>query len=182
MRQWSSEQATTGQTITYSGLFGPLGLNYFNPNTSNAIDTSNLTGYTYAQEHLLGNLLVSNGGVLTVPLAQIVASGNIAIPSQWAGGIGTFLEFGRGRAPSNNGTYNVLGGPATTDPGHLDYATNQIVGGGVPEPSTLILAAPRRTRIAGVATAGVILAAWFQRVPRRTDEEGLLKTPKTGRS
>ena len=53
-----SNNATTGQTMTYSeGLFGPLGLNYFDPNPSNAIDTLKTSGYTYSQEHVLGNLL-----------------------------------------------------------------------------------------------------------------------------
>ena len=60
--------------------------------------------------HVLGNLLVANGGTLTVPLAQIVASGNVAIPSNFAGGAGTFLELG-------TPIYNVLGGPVGTDPG-----------------------------------------------------------------
>ena len=132
--------ATTGQTMTYTGVFGPPGLEYFNPNASNAIDTSSVFGYTYAQEHVLGNLLVSNGGVLTVPLAQIVASGNISIPSQYAGGRGTFLILGDPGVLSSPGMgiYNVLGGPATTDPGaYLDYATNTIV----PEPTTFVLAA-----------------------------------------
>ena len=41
----------------------------------------------------MGDLLVANGGTLTVPLAQVIASGNIAMPSP-GGGAGTFLEVG----------------------------------------------------------------------------------------
>jgi hypothetical protein len=115
---------TTGQTMAYTGLFGPLGANYFDPSA----------GGPFTDPHyILGDLLVANGGTLTVPLAQIVASGNVRIPSDFAGGAGTFIDFGNG-----NVIYNVLGGPARVDPGaYLNYGTNTIV----PEPSTLVLAA-----------------------------------------
>jgi hypothetical protein len=101
---------TSGQTMAYSGILGPFGAN----------------GLTAAP--LAGQFV---GGVLTVPVAQIVASGNIAIPSQYDAGAGTFLEVGQT-------IYNVLGGPVGTDPGaFLDYNSNVIR---APEPSTFVLA------------------------------------------
>ncbi len=65
-------------------------------------------------------------GVLDVPLAQIVASGNIDL-----GFTPNAISFGQS-------TFNVLGGNPLFDPhAHLDYALNQIV---VPEPATLVTA------------------------------------------
>jgi hypothetical protein len=95
----------------YTGLYGPYG-------------TNGLTGSTLAGQFV--------NGVLTVPLAQIVAGGNIPIPSQYNAGAGTFLEVGQT-------IYNVLGGPVGTDPGaFLDYNSNTIR---APEPATILLAA-----------------------------------------
>lgn len=102
---------TTGQTMTYSGAYGaPPG--------------------AYLDAPPLSSLFVN--GLLTVPLAQIVASGNIPIPSDWQNGVGTGLIIGQT-------VYNVLGGPVGTDPGaFLDYGNNVIRA--VPEPSTVALA------------------------------------------
>jgi hypothetical protein len=125
---------TTGQTMAYSGLFGPTGANFFNASPGDP-------------NHVLGNLLVANGGTLTVPIAQIIASGNIALPSALNGGAGTFLEAG-------TPIYNVLGGPANVDPGaFLDYTTNTIHGT-IPEPGSLVLA--------GLGVLGLALA-WKRR-------------------
>ena len=102
---------TNGQSMVYDGIFGPPGMDYL--------------------DHPPLSTLFINGK-LTVPLAQIVASGNITIPSQWQGGNGTFISIGQD-------PYNVLGGPNTTDPGAiLDYANNVIRP--IPEPTSLLLA------------------------------------------
>jgi hypothetical protein len=67
-----------------------------------------------------------------LPIAQIVATGNISIPSAFNGGAVTILPFGTGPI------YNVLGGPVNVDPGaFLDYVNNSIHV--VPEPSALLL-------------------------------------------
>lgn len=101
----------SGQTMSYTGIYGPFGSN-------------GLTGSPLAGQFV--------NGVLTVPLAQIVASGNISIPSQYDAGAGTFLEVGQT-------IYNVLGGPVGTDPGaFLDYNSNSIR---APEPAASVMAA-----------------------------------------
>jgi PEP-CTERM motif len=124
---------TNGQTIAYSGLFGPAGADFLDPSPG---------GPFTDPKHILGDLLVANGGTLTVPLVQLVATGDILIPSQYAGGAGTFLEVG---LP----TYNVLGGPANVDPTtYLDFPHNQIAFP-VPEPGTFVLA--------GLGIIGLIL-------------------------
>jgi PEP-CTERM motif len=122
--------STTGQTMSFTGMYGPLGGNVF-------IDAP------------LINQFVS--GVLTLPLAQIVADGNVAIPSDWAHGLGTGLILGQG-------VFNVLGGPGDIDPAaFLNYNNNDIESGNGmglavaavsslpiahgPEPSSLALAA-----------------------------------------
>jgi hypothetical protein len=135
---------TNNSAMIFTGRFGPVGLDHLDPNTSTAIDPTSIqpdnpSGWTYAQEHVLGNLLVSNGGTLTFPLAQIVASGNVSIPGDYdtnGVGFGTFLSVGDTGGPTNNSSYNVLGGNALVDPhAYLNYATNTIV----PEPSSIAL-------------------------------------------
>jgi hypothetical protein len=60
---------------------------------------------------------------MTLPLAQIVADGNVAIPSDWAHGLGTGLIFGQG-------VFNVLGGPGDIDPAaFLNFNNNDIESG-----------------------------------------------------
>ena len=119
--------ATSNSTMSYTGLFGPLGANYLNPSPG---------GPFTDPDHVLGDLLVQNGGTLTVPLAQIIATavGHIPVPSNFAGGAGTFLEVG-------TPVYNVLGGSVTTDPlAVLDYTSNTIHPA-IPEPGSFVLAA-----------------------------------------
>jgi len=117
--------ASANSTMSYTGLFGPLGADFLNPSAGAPFSDPN---------HILGDLLVANGGTLTVPLAQIITTGNVPIPSAIAGGAGTFIEVG-------TPTYNVLGGPVGTDPGaFISYATNSI-GPVVPEPGTFVLGA-----------------------------------------
>ena len=91
--------AMTGQTITNSGLFGPTGANYLAPSPGNPNDPN----------HILGNLLVENGGTLTVPLLQLVAKGDLTFPIHLNAGAGTFLEVG-------TQIYNVYGGSPIPDP------------------------------------------------------------------
>jgi uncharacterized repeat protein (TIGR03803 family) len=98
--------ATTGHTMSYTGDLGPF--------PGGFLDQLPLSG-----------LFVQ--GVLDVPLAQIVAKGNIAIPNP----ANTFIAIGQH-------TFNVMGGNPNVDPGaHLDFATNQIM---LPEPSAIALA------------------------------------------
>jgi hypothetical protein len=124
-----------------AALYGPLGANFLNPSTGTPLDPN----------HILGDMLVANGGTLTVPLAQIVANGNFSIPSQLNGGSGTFIEVG-------TQTYNVLGGPAGTDPGAMLLASGQSPGLPIltktPEPGTFVLA--------GMGAIGLALA-WRRR-------------------
>ena len=102
--------ATNNSTMSFTGLFGPFGADYLNPSPGAPFSDSN---------HILGDLLVQDGGSLTVPLAQIVAAGDIQIPSP-VGPFGTFVSVGQQ-------TYNVDGGPQSIDQGaFLDYATNTI--------------------------------------------------------
>ena len=128
---------TNGQTITYSGLFGPAGDDYWDPSHGSPFSDPN---------HILGDLLVQNGGSLTVPLVQLVATGNIFIPSQLLGGAGTFLEVG-------TPIYNVFGGPANVDPvTYLDFVHNQLAFP-TPEPGTFVLAATAALGLAWGAQA-----------------------------
>lgn len=121
--------ATAGQTSAYSGLYGPTG--------GNALDAAPLAGQFV-------------GGVLTVPLAQVVASATIALPFDYSVGLNQgFLSVGQ--AP-----YDWLGAPAATagslQPIVLDYATNTIHR--IPEPGTFVLA--------GMGALGMVLA-WRRR-------------------
>jgi PEP-CTERM motif len=97
----------------YTGIFGPLGANVFD------------------QSPISSEFV---GGVLAIPLAQIISKGNVAVPDVYSGGAGQFIALG-GTA------YNFRGGPATADPGTLtlNFATGSFAF--APEPSTLILAA-----------------------------------------
>ncbi len=120
--------AKTGQFMIYSGVFGGI-----------------------FENHLLNSPLADEfvNGVLTVPIAQIVTTGNIQIPgsSSNAGGgqpgvpgTGTFIGVvGVGtisNGPTGNGTFNVAGGNPTIDPGlYFDFAKGQLV----PEPGTIVL-------------------------------------------
>jgi hypothetical protein len=129
--------ATSNSTMGFTGLFGPLGADFLNPSPGGPFTDPN---------HILGDLLVQNGGTLTVPLAQIIVKGNLSIPSP-GGGAGTFLEVG-------TPIYNVLGGPQSIDPGAiLDFTTNTIHPG-VPEPGTFALL--------GMGMIGLLLA-WKRR-------------------
>jgi PEP-CTERM motif len=108
---------TTGSTMGFSGLFGPLG--------GNVLDQAPLSSQLV-------------GGILTVPLAQIITKGDIQLPDTYQAGTGQFLAVG-GTAYNLNGT---LAGPGL-DPnggngGILNFATGQIVFG--PEPGTFVLA------------------------------------------
>jgi uncharacterized protein YjbI with pentapeptide repeats len=93
--------ASSGSGMGMTALFGPPGQDFLDPSPGGPFTDPN---------HRLGDMLVANGGTLTVPLAQIVASGDIRIPSQFNGGLGTFIDVG-------TPVYNVLGGPVGTDPG-----------------------------------------------------------------
>jgi hypothetical protein len=103
--------AKTGETTSFTGYYGPVG--------ANLLDLAPL-------KNLFAN------GLFTVPLAQIVATGDIAIPSDYNSGIGTVISLGLLE-------FNVLGGPVQVDPhAILDYNTGTIHG--TPEPSTIVLA------------------------------------------
>ncbi|HEY1601405.1 MAG TPA: choice-of-anchor tandem repeat GloVer-containing protein [Pirellulales bacterium] len=111
-------------------LFRPLSLSFGPPNGTIG-DTMSITAgigpfpFTFLDQPPLANTFIN--GVLDIPLAQIVATGNIAIPNP----AGTFIAIG-------GDTYNVMGGNPNIDPGaHLDFATNQIM---LPEPSSIALA------------------------------------------
>lgn len=118
--------AATGVTMQYTGLFGPLG--------ANALDASPLKDQFV-------------GGFLTVPLAQIIATGNIALPDTFNSGTGTFLSVGQT-------AYDLSGKPAGTDTAlFLNFTSGQIQGP-VPEPGTFILA--------GMGALGLLLA-WRRR-------------------
>ena len=127
-------------TMAFTGEFGPRGFNRF--------DAAPL-----AQQF--------HGGLLTVPLAQIVTAGDIYIPgdSRHSGGdyslaasgpvagptgplgVGTFIVLvgsGGTSGPTLNGTYNVAGGSSLVDPGlYYSFAQQALV----PEPASLALAA-----------------------------------------
>ena len=74
---------SSGTTMGYTGLFGPTG--------ANALDAAPLASQFV-------------GGYLTVPLAQIVAKGDIMLPDIYNGGTGQFLSIG-------NHAYDLSGGP-----------------------------------------------------------------------
>jgi len=119
--------AVTGQTMQYTGLFGPLG--------ANGLD----------QPPLAGQFV---GGFLTVPLAQIIVKGNVALPDTYNSGTGTFLSIG-------NKAYDLSGAPAGTDTtATLNFASNSIVFTTTPEPGTMVLA--------GLGMVG-LLFAWRRR-------------------
>jgi hypothetical protein len=91
-----------GQTMSFTGMYGPLG------------------GNVFTDAPLMSQFV---NGVMTLPLAQIVADGNVAIPSDWAHGLGTGLIFGQG-------VFNVLGGPGDIDPAaFLNFNNNDIESG-----------------------------------------------------
>lgn len=118
-----SANSTIGADMSATLLYGPTGA----------------PGYLTAAP--LANQFV--GGVLTVPLAYIVANGNLNLGnvSDGMGGYlspvgksGTFLEVGQA-------IYNLLGGDQGVDPkAYLNFATGTIVSGVVPEPGTFVLA------------------------------------------
>jgi hypothetical protein len=142
--------AATGNFMLYSGFYGPNG--------SNGLTSALL------QSHFVNN-------VLTVPIAQIVTSGDIQFPGNNANagggspgnvGSGTFLGVigsGVSNGPTGNGTYNAIGGNPGVDPTllanggwHYSFDKQQIVG--TPEPGTIILA--------GMGALGLALA-WKRR-------------------
>jgi PEP-CTERM motif len=117
---------TSGSTMGFSGLFGPLG--------GNVLD-----------QLPLSSQLV--GGILTVPLAQIITKGDLTLPDAYTNGTGVFLAVG-GTA------YNYAGQPAA---GHDGVATLHFATGNItftPEPGTLVLA--------GMGVLGMLLA-WRRR-------------------
>jgi hypothetical protein len=119
---------STGATMGFSGLFGPLG--------ANVLDQAPLAGQFV-------------GGVLTVPLAQILTKGNLVLPDTYLAGIGNFLAVG-GTA------YNYAGQPAAGNDGFstLNFATGTLTFTRVPEPGTFVLA--------GMGALGMLLA-WRRR-------------------
>ncbi len=122
--------ATSGQYMMYSGVYGPNGANGLTQST-------------------LGSQLLLHG-TLTVPIAQIVTTGDFFIIGSYSNagggspalsGSGTFIGAGGSNGPTGNGTYNVIGGDPNLDP-QVRYSF--ALGGlllPTPEPSTLILAA-----------------------------------------
>jgi len=117
--------AATGATMGYTGLFGPTG--------ANGLDQSPLAGQFVS-------------GFLTVAIAQIVTTGNLALPDSYTAGTGTFLSVGQK-------AYDLSGAPAGTDTAAtLDFASGQIVFS--PEPGTIVLA--------GLGVVG-LLFAWKRR-------------------
>ena len=119
---------STGSIMGFTGLYGPLGVNL--------LDAPPVSGQFV-------------GGVLTVPLAQIVAKGNIVLPDNFTNGTGAFLAVG-GTA------YNYIGQPSA---GHDGVATLNFANGAItwvpsPEPGTLVLA--------GMGALGMLLA-WRRR-------------------
>ena len=130
----SGTNATTGQYMMYSGLYGPNG-----PTASNSLTGSPLAGQFV-------------NGLLTVPLAQIVTTGDITFPGTYsnaadglpgAPGTGTFIGIagvGVSNGPTGNGTYNALGGNPNTDPSlsaYYSFTQQRIVV--TPEPSSFLL-------------------------------------------
>jgi hypothetical protein len=107
-----SSGPTTGNTMSFSGLFGPLG--------NNALDGPPLAGQFV-------------GGFLTVPLAQIATAGNVTLLDKYTGGTGTFLSVGQV-------AYDLSGKAAGTDtPAILNFATGTIQFAAIPEPGTFLL-------------------------------------------
>ncbi len=142
----SGTNATNGQYMMYTGFYGPNGSN-------------GLTGSLIASEFV--------NGKLTVPLAQIVTTGNINIPgdsSNAGGGVpgavgsGTFLGVigvGVSNGPTGNGTYSVTGGSPLVDPGlFYNFATQNLSNATTPEPGTIVLA--------GMGAVGLAMA-WRRR-------------------
>lgn len=137
---------TSFSTMSYTGLFGPIG--------GNSLTALPLSGQFV-------------NGFLTVPLAQILTSGNIYFPGDsmhsganytmaaggWpvpgpAGpvGSGTYILVGGdgvSSGPTGNGTYNIAGGNPLVDPGQVTCYYYSFTDQGMavcPEPSTWILA------------------------------------------
>lgn len=122
---------TATPTMTYTGIYGPL--------------TQGSNNQYLDQQPLAGQFV---SGVLTVPLAQIVATGNVVLPFAYAAGQGQFLSVGQN-------PYDWLGAPATNPtptPIVLDFTSNTIHT--VPEPGTIALA--------GMGALGLVLA-WRRR-------------------
>jgi hypothetical protein len=130
--------ATTGQYMIYSGVYGP-------------------TGFNSLTQSALVNQFVN--GVLTVPIAQIATTGDLYMPGSLsvaagsvigAPGSGTFLGLigtHVSNGPTGNGTYNVLGGNPNIDPQCVyHFAYQSFI---TPEPGTFVLA--------GIAACGFLL-------------------------
>jgi hypothetical protein len=137
--------ATVGQYMMFTGLYGPNG--------SNA-----LTQSTLASQFV--------NGVLTVPLAQIVTTGDIQMPGTYSNagggvpsgpGTGTYLGLigdQVSNGPTGNGTYNLQGNDPTSNPGIFYQFSTQTIQPQVPEPGTIVLA--------GLGALGLALA-WKRR-------------------
>ena len=121
--------AQTGQFMMYSGTYGVNG--------SNALTQSTLSGQF-------------TNGVLTVPIAQIVTTGNVSVPGNYSNagggmpgdlGSGTYIRLsgnGVSNGPTKDGTYNVMGGNPNVDLAvYYDFASQKLV----PEPCAFVLAA-----------------------------------------
>ena len=116
-------QNTTGHSMQYSGTYGPSG--------SNTLD-----GPTLAP--------LFSGGFLTVPIAQIVATGDIGVPGSYPQLTGSFITLG------NKNYYN--------GPGFISFSESgpPIVFYLAPEPGTLALA--------GLGALGLLLARRRRRI------------------
>jgi hypothetical protein len=121
---------TATPTMTYTGIYGPL--------------TSGANNQYLDQQPLAAQFV---NGILTVPLAQIVATGTVPLNFDYAAGQGQFLSVGQN-------PYDWLGAPAATPglPIILDFTNNTIHR--VPEPGTFALA--------GMGALGLVLA-WRRR-------------------
>ena len=111
---------TNLSSMEFTGVFGPAGANLLNFAPLSGLFTPDPT----TAEHL---------PTLTVPLAQIVATGNVSIFDQYNHGLGDFIAVGQV-------AYDMSGHPAGTDASiFLDYANNRISFN--PEPAAGVLAA-----------------------------------------
>jgi hypothetical protein len=151
----SGTNATTGQYMMYSGTYGPAG--------ANSLTTSLLSSMFF-------------NGELTIPIAQIVTTGDLLMPGDYSNaggglpglpGSGTYIQIagdGVSNGPTGNGTYNISGGDPNVSPScHSHYHFDAVAGGGFglcPEPSSYVMAS--------LGAAGLFFSSWRARSkPRR---------------